>query len=305
MDTLVDRKTQLGLGFATHPDAFQCGREAAQAAKNQLPAGAIDLVLIFGPGKIHFKDFVEGVRLVIGEDVLIAVPSDAVLSSESKIANTWIVLAFQLPETRISIASTNINSQEILRGSTSLITQYRKLRGNMLREFPHHGSIVFSHHLSDARQRIAKTLSADFGLDNWIIGVASQADQTVPIYCGNSTTIRGLIGLEILSRRPWGVGSVAMEAFKTQSDVTREAIKTALREATAQLQNNVPCFGFIFFLSHHNHTVPVRFETLKEISTQMSGLPLIAVSTENQFVRRPNRSIPNDGDSILVMVVPS
>ena len=105
MDLTLEQSTHIGLGYATHPDAFQRGREAAQLAKNQPPNGPINLVLVFGPGDIHLKDFIEGVRLVMGEETLIAVPCERVMTNETNLSGACFVVGLQTPGMRISIAS--------------------------------------------------------------------------------------------------------------------------------------------------------------------------------------------------------
>ena len=74
METTLENQTYIGMGFANLVDAFQAGREAAQMAKRELPDRAtVDLVLALGPDSAHFQDFVEGVRLVSGEEKLIGI----------------------------------------------------------------------------------------------------------------------------------------------------------------------------------------------------------------------------------------
>src|SRR4051812_48792944 len=103
MEALIDKTTRVGLGFATHSDAFQCGREAAQEAKSQMGDGPASLSLIVGPGTVHFKDFIEGARLVLGEESLIAIPTDHPTSNSTSLKNATFVAALQLPGTKISI----------------------------------------------------------------------------------------------------------------------------------------------------------------------------------------------------------
>jgi hypothetical protein len=164
MELATERPTQVGLGYATHPDAFQCGREAAQIAKNQLPEARVDMVLVFGPCSLRFKDFIEGVRLVMGEETLIAIPSAHVMSSETSEINTSFVVALQSASMRLSIASNQSSDPTHSQGTTSLITQFRRSRGNAFREYTHRGSLVFSHHLPEKNNRISHNMAADMGL---------------------------------------------------------------------------------------------------------------------------------------------
>src|SRR5262245_40595008 len=66
-ETKPDASTCIGMGYASRPDAFQSGREAAQMAKRQMPHGHMDVVIVFAPDNVRFKDYVEGARLVMGE----------------------------------------------------------------------------------------------------------------------------------------------------------------------------------------------------------------------------------------------
>src|SRR4051812_12024844 len=113
MDALIDKTIRAGLGYATHSDAFQCGREAAQEAKGQLSEGSPSLVLIVGSETVHFTDFIEGARLVLGEDALVAIPSKLLLSNETTSPHAGYVAALQLPGMKVSIASDEMSRQNI------------------------------------------------------------------------------------------------------------------------------------------------------------------------------------------------
>ena len=75
-------KTSVGLGLAVQADPFQSGREAAQMAKSTMGDQSIQIVLALGPSNKHFKEFVEGVRLVSGNMPLVGIPTDRVMVSE-------------------------------------------------------------------------------------------------------------------------------------------------------------------------------------------------------------------------------
>src|SRR5688500_15904190 len=104
MDLTLDRSTHVGLGYAAQADAFQSGREAAQMAKSQLPDGRLDLAVVLAPGNVHFKDFVEGVRLVTGDETLLGVPVTQTLSTEHTSPDACLVLLLRFAATRATLS---------------------------------------------------------------------------------------------------------------------------------------------------------------------------------------------------------
>lgn len=304
MDATIDKSTRVGLGFATHTDAFQCGREAAQAAKSQLMEGPVSLVLIVGPSSVYFKDFIEGARLVLGEDTLVALPTAHTFSNETTLPNSCFVVALQTASMRVSIASDELTNNNALRGTTALISQFRRLRGNMAREFTHRGALIFSHHLSLANKERISLFGADMGLESWILGGSTVAEQGCPAMCLNKTVQQGLIGVEFLSLTPWGVGSVEIGPFMSQTDVYREALKTAMRDALGNMQSRPACFGLVLFDLANGDAKPPA-DILSTAAAILPHVPLLGVSTTRNFVRRPQRAVVKENDSILVLLVPA
>lgn len=305
MEVTVDKSTRIALGFATHPDAFQCGREAAQEAKNQLTDGPVPLVLIVGPGNVHFKDFIEGARLVLGEEGLVAIPTDRAFSNETTLTGACFVAALQTSGIRVSIAADDVYNNNILRSTTALVSQFRRMRGNAAREFGHRGCLVFSHQLAEENRELPSTLAADMGLESWMVGAATAAERGSGLVCSNKTIQHGLVGVEFLSSVPWGVGSVAIDSFMTQAEVYREALKTAVRDALGQLQSNPACFGLVLFDLSNESQPPLPYDILNSASTILPHVPLLGLSTTHNFVRRPQRAVPKENDSILVLLVPA
>ncbi len=306
MDLTLDKSTHVGLGFATHSDAFQCGREAAQTAKSQLPDGNVDLVFVFGPGNVRFKDFVEGVRLVMGEETLVAIPSDHVISNETQVADACMVAALQLPHTRVSIGSAEIDISQLLRGTTALISQFRRKRGNAFREHAHRGCLIVSNGLNDENDFLPSTICSDIGLESWMIGGSTATGKNAPIVCMNRTMASALIGIEFISSKPWGVGSVTINSFMSQSDLVREAVKTALRDAHGQMQSTPVAFGLVIFEQSREGTeIKLANDILKSASSVLPNVPLIGISMVRHFVRRINRSVPAENDFVVTMLVPA
>jgi len=103
-------------------------------AVHQLPDGPPDLLLAFGPGEKQFQDFVEGVRLVTGEKSVIGLSSLTVFTRDLFLTDGGLVVAIQSGEIVFSPACSRTTGQDLLAGSTSLFTQFRRSR----RKIPDH-----------------------------------------------------------------------------------------------------------------------------------------------------------------------
>jgi len=116
------------LGHSARPDAFQCGREAAQIAKSQLPDGKFQMAWALGPASPAFQDFVEGVRLVSGDNGLVGFPSADVLTHEIFLPGGRLVCLLQSDYLHVTAAAAPRPDSSITAALTSVISQHRALR---------------------------------------------------------------------------------------------------------------------------------------------------------------------------------
>jgi hypothetical protein len=140
--TLVDR-TVVAIGHGHQADAFQRGREAAQTAKSHFRTGSPSLVLTFGPDNVHFKDLIEGVRLVTGEETLIGIPVRRVISKDAFSPEASVVLAIHSSEMHFSFGAVPVLPGQFSAVTISAFSQIRNARGNIRKQFSDQGLLVF------------------------------------------------------------------------------------------------------------------------------------------------------------------
>lgn len=305
MELTFENTTHIGLGHATQADAFQCGREAAQMAKHQLPAHIGDLVLVFCPSGIHFKDFIEGVRLVTGEDKLIGVPVDWVLSNDLPSLDACVVLVLQLSGTHFTIASSKEDSVALDSDLTAFLSQCRQGRGNASKLYDHHGILFFENRDPMQKSDLANHIAVDAGLETWVVGASPKGAETHPIICRDNAISNGLAGIEFFSSTPFGIGSVGTGAFSNQLEIYKEAAKSSARDALAQMGAHPPSLGFVFIDVPEN---AVSRDDLSDIFRSIRSLlhntPIVMIPTRHQFSRCSNRSIAVHKGSVITVLVP-
>lgn len=301
MEMTFNVTSQVGLGYASQVDAFQRGREAAQMAKSQIADGAIDLALAFGPATLHFQDFIEGVRLVTGEEKLIGIPASRILSAEMPSPDASLVIAFSSPSSRFSIAAAE--GADGLVSATSLMTQFRTQRGDHRQFFEHRGVLVFDN-AGGARTALPTEMCGHAGLESLLIDVSLDLPKGVAMACRNRFIRRGAIGLECLSPRAWGAATVGIGAFLNQPDIYRQAVKSATRDAASQL-NEKPALGLVWFDFPPDQIDPDHLWELFETGRQQAkNLALIGLPCEQQFTRALSRSITVPKNSVTAVMVP-
>jgi hypothetical protein len=305
MELTFDKSTHIGLGFANHTDAFQCGREAAQMAKNQLPLDETDLVLVFCPTGIHFKDFIEGVRLVTGEEKLIGIPVDWALTNDLPSIGSCVVVIFQLPSVYCTIACTPERSSNIDVSITSLLSQFRQFRGSARHVFEHRGLLILENKERENMAGMARTLIADLDFETWAAGITPIGRNDNPLIWRNQAVRCGLVGIEFFSNKPIGVGSVGLDSFSGQIDVYREAAKSAVRDALAQMEEKTAAFGLLFVHPpEKNWSHDELWSVYRAATGSLSHVPFIMVPTRQQFSRSTQRSTGLQLPSVLSLVVP-
>lgn len=283
METTLGHQTIVAVGIASLGDVFQAGREAAQMAKRQLPERAeFNVVLALGPDTDQFQDFIEGVRLVTGEEKLIGIP----LSPPN--SNMVMILMSNNNQFELASVMNNANSNIM---TTSLLTQFRQSRGNNRHQFDFHGLFCLSNTQEGPPQL------DDVGLDSWFVHLVPYTEKSQPFICRDSLLNHGLMALECMTTDAVGMGIVNLEAFQHEPRAIHEATQLALREALHQMLGAEPAMGFIFI----NH----QFKT--SMGEQFSGsvhFPLVTIKTRSQYCQPLNRLLTQADNSVIALVIP-
>lgn len=304
MEISHEKTTCIGFGFSTLADAFQAGREAAQMAKSQTPDSPIDLALAVGPADIHFKDFVEGVRLVTGENALLGISAPWVFSTEAPNPRSRTVLLIQADRQRISVVSSPEEASPLV-AVTSLLTDLRALRGNARLDHDFHGIIAIDNNADASRQSLVHHLAADAGLESWLTGFALWPGSNAPIICGPHRLQHGVAAIECLSSGPWGLGWVDTSAFPPDAGVRREAAHSSMREALAQLQSRKPCAGLLLIASSGEPVPELEGRDLfHSAGLAVSNVPLIGIPVRAPYVRADGRTVAHATEGIISLLVP-
>jgi hypothetical protein len=273
-------------------------------AKTQTPDSATDLVLAVGPADIHFKDFVEGVRLVTGEQTLIGIPAPWVLLSEAPNTRSRTVLLIQSQVQRISLVSSQEEENPLVT-ITSLMTDLRARRGNARLEYDSHGLIAIDNLVSTARPFLTHHLAADAGLESWLAAFSLWPAMGAPLVCGPQALAGGIAAIECLSDGPWGIGWVYTASFPADSgDVRREAARSSMREALAQLQSRKPAAGLLLVASDGQ---PVAEDGAQELfqsaGSVIPSVPLIGIPIRSPFLRGHGRTTAGAHEGIVSILV--
>ncbi len=303
--TLVD-KTIAAIGYGHQADSFQRGREAAQTAKSQLRSGPADLVLAFGPDNVHFKDLIEGVRLVTGEEALIGVPVRRVISKDAINSEASVVLALQSSDIHFSFGAVPVMPGHSSAVTTSVFTQIRKARGNIRKQFSEQGLLLFDNTPEKISLDTQRLMAAEAGLTTWSLGARPRVSQTIPIICGDKNIAEGIVAIECLSSARWGVGEVILEQFKGQGGDTLylNAIKSALRNALS-IMDGAPSFGFLFLNFPIDDLSSKETDAFFETAGSIIGdIPFIGMATDHVLIKGSERSMALQNHSITVLLGP-
>lgn len=302
MSLTLQQNIHFGLGFSSLPDAFQSGREAAQMAKSQLPDGPADLVIVIGPDSIHFQDFVEGVRLITGEDQLIGLPAKRITSTETTAADVTYVIVLRSQTTHLSLTFTEMPQGQSLLSLTALFHQLRQIRGNASYEEPYGGLLVVNRMEAEAQESFVERLSLEAGFKSDLICLTPLISPQTPFVVRSRQINQGLVALEYLSGIRWAMGSVDVESFDKKPGLVGEAVKSAVRDSLAQLKGRPPAVGFLFYDSRMETENP--HDILNGAAGLLPHVPLLAVPTAQQFVRSAGRSAVAQRESIVSLLVP-
>ncbi|MFN0118571.1 MAG: hypothetical protein ACKVQC_09815 [Elusimicrobiota bacterium] len=299
MEVLSSKNNRVGIGQATLPDPFQCGREAAQMAKNQLADGVFNLALVFGSEDQHFTDYLEGVRLVTGEEHLIGLPLAPLFLSDLPSIQIPMVALLQLPNTKLSFCSEQLNESNAVFATTSLMTQIKQARGITKQQYDFRGFFSFQ---NMANPEVDRNIGIDLGLEPWFLNSTIPQEYPNPLICRNRIIKKGIIGFEILSHLPWGVGQVSIEAFDKKTAIYKEGIKSAIRVALHQIQGRDPLLVFLSF------NIPLMNEEgiqiLAEAKQLIKDTPIIGIPIRNHSCRGINQMTFNQTSSFVAVAIP-
>jgi hypothetical protein len=299
----LEKSTRIAIGHAATADPFQCGREAAEAARAQLLDITPDLVLAIGPSDASFKDFIEGVRLVAGESSLVGIPVPWARSTEAP--GNGMVVFFAGAAQRLSVVCA-AERDNALRGATSLITELRRRRGNARLDFNHHGLLAFDSALSVERGLFAHLLASEAGLESWLAGFGLWSQGAVPIVCGSRAVAAGLAAVECLTEDVWGLGWVDTSSFPDDHVVRREAAKSAVREALSQLGHRKPAAVFLFFATANRPADPnSAVEAFVSARSSVPSVPIIGIPVRSPYLRVRSGIVTVAPEAVVALVVPA
>ena len=303
MEISHEKTTSIGFGFSTLADAFQAGREAAQMAKSQTSDMPIDLALAVGPAEIHFKDFVEGVRLVTGENALIGLPAPWVFATDAPNSRTRTVLLLRSDGQRLTLVSSPEEPNPLVT-VTSLLSDLRSARGNARLDYDLHGLVAIDNLTSPDRSIATRHLAADAGLESWLIAFSLWPSDIAPIISGPKVIPRGFSVIECLSNGPWGTGWVETASFPEGSDIRREAARAAMRAAIAQLQSRKASSGLLLVASQNQPMPEAEAHELFESARAVAPhLPLIGLPISSLYLRSNGRTLEGQ-EGVVSLLVP-
>jgi len=304
MSNHTQENTIVTVGVSHQADAFQGGREAAQAARQQMKGGPADLVLAFGRGDFQFQDFIEGVRLVTGEDTLVGFPSAQVVSSNLKTSDASVVLLMQSSKAKLSLASFCQNGNTKVAAITSLISQFREKRGNQSRQFKHRFLILIDNLNNKEKNFMAQNLRFEAGLLTEMVAIKPPDLKNVPLLSQDKVVYQGFVAIEILSNERWGAGAINIGEFKNQKGVSAEAAKTIYRRALSQMESKPSC-GLLFSNSPAESFSAQEWESiLQEIDSLAPGVPLVGISTGEIYIHQMDRPAFFQKDALAVLLLP-
>lgn len=274
-------------------------------AKAQLSENAMDLVLAVGPTNAGFKAFIEGVRLVTGEQTLIGLPSSNALLIGSSVVTSPFVLTLHSPSMKFTLASCYAQTDDALFVSTSLLTQFRQKRRIEHQNFDSRNILAFGKTQIDNAIPLAYSLSADAGLESCVSGALLNTKETAPFVCQNHALDSGIVAIEALAASPWGVGMVSTGPFTDKPNIHAEAIKIAFKDALAQIGTHSALLSFLFLdIPTGDSSFPSSAVLLEIVRSSIKNIPILVFPTTAQFGRCRDRALKIELNTVMALVVP-
>lgn len=305
MDSSLARMMQIALGHSAQTDAFQGGREAAQSAKSQLSEGKFDLAITLGPQSSDLQDYLEGVRLVAGDQGLLGLPSQSVITSDIYLPDGKLVCLLRPENMHVSLAASHSHECANVEILTTLLSQHRRQRGTASHQFEQRGLIFIDNRPCGSDSAFLQQAIVECGLESWILFIRPLNALPVPLFCKDMVLTRGLIGVEVLSQGPVGLGSVSLGSFEQTPTLIKEAAKAAVREAKSHPHGP---FGFAFFLFDFDITPQVATDLQAELNrpdSPIKDIPWVAFRSAAHGVKYAHLSGQIQKQSITVALFPS
>lgn len=297
--------TRVVVEMATRDDAFQGGREAAQAAIRQFQDKPIDMVLVLGANPDGYQELIEGVRLVTGEDNLIGIPTSRVVSNNQFEPHTSTIVMIQAPNQKLSIASTEVDPENFLKSSSSVIHQFRTQRMNQIHNFEHHGVLLFDGLPENGTLNPSREMAYDYGLNSLFMGIKPHNPNNHFMIQSEKSIKAGMVAIEYLSDQPWAMSSVDIHGFKEKPHITSDAAQTALRNAQNQLNDQSLSMGFLIFNFPIDDLPQTEVKSIfQKLSAMAPGIPFVGFSSDSQFIRMEDESFKNNNEALSMILIP-
>ncbi len=290
------------MGMAHHVDAFQGGREAAQAAKQLLNSGSIHLAIAVGPGDVHFQDFIEGTRLVIGEESLVGFPSTQVVTNNSTSSDVSAVFLYHSSESKVSIASHLKNGHSDMAAISSVLTQLKSKRGNDPQSYENRYLILLENFNSEEAISTARKGRFEAGLFTQVIAINSALLTHTPLISQDRHIQPGLVAIEFLTQETWGIASINLSEFKNHKGIYAEAAKTIIRKALAQTKSK-PAIGIVFSNCAKDVVDSKDWESIFQVGeTLIPGMPMVGMNTADIYIHLNDQPHLSNKDSMSILL---
>jgi hypothetical protein len=298
MGTTAEKTTRISVGSSTHRDFFQRGREAAQMAKTQRSNDAPSLVLALSDAGVHFKDFIEGVRLVMGEDLLIGLSREPWLAQDAPSHETGTVVIISSKTNDFFVIPHNTTTQRIEVGTTHLAAAAHLHQSN--------GLLIFGEEDIVSNATFQRALIADMNPGAWSIGAGWGVKPNNWIACQNNFLNHGVAAIGVRSDEPWLVASVGLSSFRNQPQFLEEGIKTAVRSALQQKTAAEIAFGLILLNSFQDLEPNAAHQAISQAMSQTCPhTPWLGLTTDTHFVHHNDRWHPSSSDTLTMALVPA
>ena len=270
----------------------------AQMAKTQHSNDSPSLVLALSDTGVHFKDFIEGVRLVMGEDLLIGLPREPWLAQDAPSHETGAVVIVTSKTNDFFVAPHRTSIHHIEVGTTHLAAATHLHQSN--------GLIVFGEEDIISNNIFQRALIADMDPDTWSVGAGWGFKSNNSIVCQNHFLNHGVAAIGVRSREPWHVATVGLGSFRNQPQFLEQGIKTAVRSALHQKNGNDIAFGLLLLNSFKDLE---SHEAHRAISQSMSlacpHTPWLGLTTDAHFVHHNDRWHPSPIETLTLILVPA
>ena len=192
--------------YTKQSNSGDAGRELGEEVRKQLPEGPPDALIVFASARFDYVELLTAIRDSCQPAIVVGSSSAGEYTGDQHGEGTACALAIRAPEMQFSVGVGRCVGQDRETAARDVIGSFAGLNSH---EYPYRAALVMTDalagHADDLIEQLTLLTAAKYQFAGGGAGDDARFSRT-HVFCGTEAYTDAVVALEMLSRKPLGVG---------------------------------------------------------------------------------------------------